>query len=285
MKHALSFHTRRFLCLLLTLLAFVCNFSACLKTDDPETPVETTAQDSESADQTETTEELTTAEETVAHLYYVKTEWRDDEEPLRGVKDNLKTAISLAEKNKQYGYRVFDEQGNTVYLPYTELQCDILREAKRITDYCRENEFVYGDAPVNPAINHKAKKVSCDRLVCWVLYNLGYTDQPRTQGVTVWNIAAFCEKYEFEKITDPDDLQPGDVVLVNPDAQGRPGHTFLCGSGKKGRTYYRYDCGSNQRIQSVQPFKETIDNFICAYRPNPNTRTDAYRSVIDQAVK
>ena len=243
------------------------------------------------ATDTETGKEETSATDEETHteaeevLYYVMTEWREDETPLSGPLTDLAEATALAQENKQYGYRVFDDKGNTVFLPYTELQCDILREAKRVTDYCREKNFTYGDAPVNPAINHRAKKVSCDRLVCWVLYNLGYTDQPRTQGVTVWAIADFCEKYGFEKITNVRDLQPGDVVLVNPDSKGRPGHTFLCGSERERGKYFRYDCGSDERIRSVQPFNEGIQNFVCAYRPNPDTRTDQRVSIADEKKK
>lgn len=213
----------------------------------------------------ELTEAATTAEPTV---YYVKTEWVESEEAYGGVQESLQAASALADKLAVYGYRVFDGDGNTVYLPYTLLQCDILRESKRVVDYVRENNFTYGDAPINPAINHKAKKVSCDRLVCWVMYNVGFTDQPKTQGVVVSKMAAWCEKQGFEKIESKKQLQPGDIVLVNPDSNGVPGHTFIYGgTTDKKSEFYRYDCGSDTRIQSVQPFSEAILNFVCAYRP------------------
>ena len=67
----------------------------------------------------------------------------------------------------------------------TPLQAEILKEAKWVTDYVRENGFRYGDAPMNPAIDHEAKLVSCDRLVDWVMYRVGFTDQVERQGMVV----------------------------------------------------------------------------------------------------
>lgn len=59
----------------------------------------------------------------------------------------------------------------------------LLKAAKEVTTYVRKNNFNYGDAPINPAINHDAKLTSCDRCVGCFLYKIGYTDQPRTQGL------------------------------------------------------------------------------------------------------
>lgn len=187
--------------------------------------------------------------------------------------DSLADAQALCDSEKQYGYRVVDETGAVVYAPYTLLQCDILREAKYVTDYARENGFTYGDAPINPAIDHRAKKVSCDRLVCWVLYRAGFTDQPFSQGVVVSAMHTWAEKNGFTEITDKTALEPGDIVLVHPNKSGTYAlHTFLyAGETDTAGVFYRYDHGSDARIQSDQPNAQPLEldgaPFWRAYRP------------------
>ena len=161
----------------------------------------------------------------------------------------------------------------------TPLQEAILREAKWVTDFVRENGFSYGDAPVNPAIDHAAKLVSCDRLVDWVLYRVGYTDQVERQGMVVYHateqkrdLPGWCELQGFKKITVPGDLEPGDVVFVRPCTSSAgvvyPGHTFIfAGFADDGVNSYRYDCGKIERIRSVQPSCEPLNDFMFAFRP------------------
>jgi hypothetical protein len=150
----------------------------------------------------------------------------------------------------------------------------LLNEAKSVTDYARNNNFSYGDAPINPAINHDAKLVSCDRCVAWFLYNMGYTNQPESHGVVVSTFPSWCEQNGFKKITNVNELQAGDVVFVNPDSNGSPGHVYLLGNKIGDGLWERYDCGSVNRIRltgqyssySSQPFHEGIGNFMYAYR-------------------
>ncbi len=238
-----------------------------------ETVTETvaeTAPTAESATTPETPPESETALEAETEgplLYYV---CNVTEDPVgtafRAPYETLDAAISLCDRLAAQGYRVVSSRGELVYAPYTELQCDILRECKWVTDYVRENGFVYGDAAINPAISHRDKKVSCDRLVCWVMYRVGFTEQPRTQGVVVSAMASWCERNDFHRVTRVEDLQPGDIVLVNWNGS-YPAHTFIYAgeSGTAGQ-YYRYDCGSNTRIQSVQPSCEPLTGFWRAYR-------------------
>lgn len=151
---------------------------------------------------------------------------------------------------------------------------DLLKAAKKITDYVRDNGFSYGDAPINPAINHDAKLVSCDRCVAWFLYDIGYRDQPESHGLVVWDasgerdLSTYLKNKGFKKITDVNDLQAGDIMFVTP-TNGRPGHTYLLGNEIGNGIWERYDCGSNARVHSTQPFKEGIGSFMYAYRlPN-----------------
>lgn len=201
----------------------------------------------------------------------------------------LDEAVRLCDENRVYGYRVADRYGHVVYAPYTLLQCDILREGKYVTDYVRTHSFRYGDAPINPGIDCRAGLVSCDRLVCWALYRLGFVDQPFTQGVVVSKFPDWCRGMGFTLLADPEALEPGDVMLVRPHPSGFPQHAFLfagycekpetdpgfpaqvadpnapAGPAVKVMYAFRYDCGSDARIQSVQPSRETL--FRDAYTP------------------
>ncbi len=166
--------------------------------------------------------------------------------------------------------------------PLSQLQSRILREAKWVTDYVRDNNFKYGDAPMNPAIDHDAKLVSCDRLVDWVMYRVGFTDQVERQGMVVYHatekardLPGWCELQGFARIEDVDRLEPGDIVFVRPGTSSAgvvyPQHTFLFAGYAEGagddRLSFRYDCGKNERIQSIQPSCEPLCDFMFAYRP------------------
>ncbi len=250
---------------LLSIMLFsTCTLYACDGGESVETETET---ETETESATEAPTEPETEPEPQPVAYYVCTHPDDPEGTSVRVYSSLESAKAMCDRLKQQGYRVVDSNGKNAYLPYTELQCDILRECKRITDYVRDNDFKYGDAPINPPINHDARKVSCDRLVCWAMYNVGYVRQPATQGVVVSAMAQWCEQQGFERIDKMEDLQPGDIVLVKYNGS-YPAHTFVhAGFVGEGNMAYRYDCGSNARIQSTQPSKEAIHEFWRAYRP------------------
>lgn len=153
----------------------------------------------------------------------------------------------------------------------------LLSSAKEVTDYVKNNGFSYGDAPINPAMNHDAKLVSCDRCVGWFLYKIGYTDQPKSHGLVVYDssgerdLSTYLKNHGFTKITNYSDIKAGDIMFVNPSSSGHPGHTFLLGNKVGNGIWERYDCGSNARVHSSQPFKESVSNFMYAYRMPTNS--------------
>ncbi len=258
------------------LLAAACLFSACGKIP-ASGPTDTDMPDVQTAPETHPATAAPTEAPTAAPteapteppptVYYVCLDPKDPAGTAFRSSESLESAIDFCDRRAQLGYRVVTGEGETVYTPYTELQCDILRECKAVTDFVREKGFKYGDAPINPAMNYRAKKVSCDRFVAWALYNVGFTDQPRTQGVVVSSMAAWCEANGFERIDREKDLQPGDVVLVKYNGSW-PAHTFIyAGEARQSGYSFRYDCGSDTRIQSVQPSTEPIVQFWRAYRP------------------
>ena len=136
----------------------------------------------------------------------------------------------------------------------------LMEEAQLITDFIRDEGFIYGDAKINPgfnwefldstkAINPGEKIVSCDRLVDWILFRVGFIDQVYTQGMTVWTLGPWCEDHNFEKIEDMQQLQAGDIVFVNPDKNYRPAHVFMCASSvDENGMYLRYDDGRDARL-------------------------------------
>jgi hypothetical protein len=193
---------------------------------------------------------------------------------------SLESAVKRCDKMKQYGYRVANEKGEIVYTPYSLLQCNLLREGKYITEYSREERFKYGDSCTNPGINHRPHRTSCDRLVDWILYRAGYTDQPAVQGKVVSNLPEWCEAMGFRKITRMEDLKAGDIIFVRPHAQGFPLHTFMLASDYNGGSTLRYDHGSDSRIMSNQPSTEPVSYgdapFMYAYRPVATEENNIY---------
>ena len=193
---------------------------------------------------------------------------------------SLDKAKRRCDSKKEFGYRVANEKGEVVYTPYTLLQCNLLREGHYVTEYAREMRFKYGDSCTNPGINHRPLRTSCDRLVDWILYRAGFTDQPTVQGCVVSNLHEWCREMGFERITRIEDLQAGDIIFVNPHADGGPQHVFMLAEDEEGGHALRYDHGSDSRIMSKQPTNEPVSYgdapFLFAYRPVATETNNIY---------
>ncbi len=158
---------------------------------------------------------------------------------------------------------------------YEELVDILMAEGKIVADFVRDNKFIYGDAQINPAINWRTlnaneaidpneRIVACDRLVSWILFRAGFIDQDYRHGIDLYE---YFDTHGFERVENTRSIKAGDIVFVNPDANGNPLHVFMCAGPNK-----RYDGGSNERIngsKGPQPFTEPINNFVRAYRPSP----------------
>lgn len=253
------------------------------------------------------TDEVTEA----AKLYYVRTPDQPIEKELQrkvyGPYTDLDEALKLANQDLQAstGYAVYDEDGNFVDGKYSEFVTKLMYNAKHVADYIDMNDYEYGHAQTHPAVTYarrndknyrgdtSEKKVSCDRLVCWILYDSGLINQPTAYGLCVntnsspdSNLTEWCKKMGFKLIRKEEDLQAGDIVFVKPmpAAPSYPAHTFLFAgvptNGAGRGQYYRYDAGSVERIRcqgyfstysrTGQPFKETINQFMYGYRPVDN---------------
>ncbi len=178
-------------------------------------------------------------------------------------------AVAFADENALYGGAVYDAKGMLCYAAGGEVSATLMYHAKCICDTIRDEEFVYGHAPINPAFNHDARIISCDRLVDWILYRAGFTDQPYIHGKCVsgpW-LTDWCLEQGFTRIDTVEELLPGDVVFVRPNQNGDPLHTFIyAGKGEEEGMHYRYDAGKNERIRSTQPSCEPLCDFMYAYR-------------------
>ncbi len=159
---------------------------------------------------------------------------------------------------------------------YSQLVEKIIEEAAKIVKFTDDNNFIYGDAQLNPAYNWLNLNINetidgerasaCNRLVSWAYHRAGYTDQRFYRGGFS---ESDYERFKFEKITNVNDVRRGDIVLV---LNGE--HQFICAG-----TNLRYDHGSIERIQrtgaysyvngTTEPFREGISSFTYAWRPNP----------------
>ncbi len=271
-------------------------------TDSTAESLTESATDFESATVTEIDSEGDESKMEEGKLYYVRTPEQPPEQTQISYPVHIFDSYYLAAKKAEdprlaaMGYALYSEDGKFIHGLYNEYVTNMLFRAKYISDFTRKYQYEYGDVQKNPGLNFQAflkrgtlreRLTCCDRFVGWVLYEMGYTDQPAERGMFVWanasssehNLMIFLEKHDYERIDSTTDFRAGDIVFVNPTTSsgGSPfgSHVFICaGSTGKPGEFYRYDHGSNTRIQSVQPSKESIRNLFCVYRPTQTTAED-----------
>lgn len=191
-------------------------------------------------------------------------------------------------------------EGSAVYSNKKEFTPkDVLNTAKNLTKKFADEKYVYGDPTYIPAaINGNTggvevdgegnrlksvdKCISSSGFVSWILNELGLKDQPQT-GLKIGaenntngrGLEWYCESNKFQRITDVNALEPGDIVLLKDRKTNIVTHTYIFDSWKnKGeRECKAYDCGSKEWIQSGnQPITRKIASddkvFSCAYRPS-----------------
>lgn len=194
--------------------------------------------------------------------------------------DGSITRVDVVAIQSYYGDRCEIPSEDGEVPTYEQLVEKIIQEAKNITDFTNKNNFTYGDSLINPAYNwfdldyskgisysvDRGTVSSCNRLVSWAYHRAGYTNQRFYHG-------GFDDEdyaaYKFTKITNVNDVQRGDIVLVLDGT-----HQFICAGDN-----LRYDHGSLERIQRIgayayventtEPFREAISSFTYAWRPNP----------------
>lgn len=145
----------------------------------------------------------------------------------------------------------------------------LLKAAKNVTETARVEGWTYGDShSKKPCAD---KKISCDRLIARTLFDLGFRDQ-RDGGETCETLDKYLVDHGWKKVTDKASIKAGAVVAVRSKKHNYIDHVFIVKSYNKTKdTCAKYDEGSDQRINSVQPFKnvplvEWPDKvFVCAW--------------------
>lgn len=133
----------------------------------------------------------------------------------------------------------------------------------------RKNGWTYGDSHATPPCSDKI--ISCDRLEARALYDLGYTDQ-RQGGETCGTFPTWLPTHGWKKVTKKSEIKPGAIVAVKAKTQSHINHVFTVVSyDAKTDMCTKYDTGSNERIKTVQPFKNVAlvewpeREFVCAW--------------------
>lgn len=140
----------------------------------------------------------------------------------------------------------------------------MLFHAQNVSKENKDNGFGYGNAACLPSVNSDDKITSCDRFVDQVLWTCGLKD---VGNRNVDQLPIYLSSKGANKITNKNAVKAGDIIFFD-------GHVFILGNKVSDGIYERYDSGSVDRIRLTgvyssyksQPFKESIDGFIYAYR-------------------
>lgn len=166
------------------------------------------------------------------------------------------------------------DKGDKATMPKVTIENHIKATAAFFKE-CQAGRYSYGDSHATPPCADHV--TSCDRgAVARPLWDLGLTDQP-AGGVTVMNMEPWLLKHGWHKVTDPNALKRGDIVLMKQNGTTSPTaawHTFLLTDFQKQTNCSKYDFGNANRWApgQVQPFTnvkldEWADkSFYCAFR-------------------
>ena len=127
---------------------------------------------------------------------------------------------------------------------------DFINQVKKVYEMAHNNNFKYGSSGSIPPCEDGF--ISCDRLVCRAVWDLGLTDQP-AGGYGCDKIGEFLESNGFNKIQNTDDYKPGDIISVAQN--GEPVHICVIESyDSETKLCSKYDMGGQDRIDGNQPF-------------------------------
>lgn len=180
--------------------------------------------------------------------------------------------------NDHYGEKTA-EKLKAVYKEITKsFTTKFLASCQNVVDTARKSGWKYGDSQKMPPCSDGL--ISCDRLVARALYNMGYTDQ-RTGGEVCGTLPDWLPAHGWKKILKKKNIKPGAVIAVRRTSHDWIDHVFVV------KTYDvntdrcdKYDTGSDERIRTVQPFKnvplvEWSDRvFVCAWNPPSDASGD-----------
>ena len=194
------------------------------------------------------------------------------QEPVKNLPKNY-----ILENSKDYEKGEERKNNNDNYTSRTITNSTSLENlfngARKAAEHTYKNKYHYGDAHSWDGVNMKddsgKNTVSCDRGVALSLYYAGLTNtDPYKLSLDV--LSNELASKGWKKITNYNNLQPGDIVFYDREHNGSLEHTFLIGESIN----KRYDWGSDDRIKyrnqysGGMPFTEGISSsaFYYAYR-------------------
>ena len=205
-----------------------------------------------------------TPEPVVEKWYRIRKSWSDAASQIGAYK-----SLDNAKENCPKGYAVYDWNGKEIYRPAVTFADKFLAACKNVADTARIEKWTYGDShTTQPCADHV---ISCDRLPSRANYDLGYTDQ-RQGGETCGTLPDWLPAHGWKKVTKKSEIKPGAIVAVKAKTQSYINHVFTVVSyDAKTDRCTKYDTGSNERIKTVQPFKNVAlvewpeREFVCAW--------------------
>lgn len=146
---------------------------------------------------------------------------------------------------KRYIDNIYSAVAETIPMRTNVKGQQIVKKAAEIMQYMMDNNYYYANGNAVP-LSKNGKYCDCSAFVCWVLYDLGITNaQSNGYQLTTYTMDTNGKGYfpdnGWKKITSYDDLQPGDIVIMEGEGNAN-GHVQIFAYKKDGVRYY-VNCG------------------------------------------
>ena len=140
---------------------------------------------------------------------------------------------------------------------------ELLNATESLYDTVHSGGFEYGNSQVLPPCTDGY--ISGDRFIARILWDLGLHDQPVGGVTSLWT---YLPRHGFDLISDPNDLQPGDIVqIMYTTANDHTRDTFiLTDYDPETGMCRKYDMSkarrtSELRLHCAQPFTAALNEF------------------------
>ena len=157
---------------------------------------------------------------------------------------------------------------NTANQKKEDDKADIIAVAKEIHDkyrYC-----VYSLKGTQIPFRENEPSYDCSSFLSYVLYECGFQDEMKGHQHTASSLNVWCGQKGWEKITNYDDLEPGDILFYANGTNGGIGHVdlFVEKTGTPGIARV-YSGGSTRTIQTEDTMNQRLAglSWSHAYRP------------------
>ncbi len=148
----------------------------------------------------------------------------------------------------------------------SDIQNNLINTARDVHNWISSNYYTYGHSGKysQPQYMRNQREVNCISYVTWVFCEAGYVDKIYISCGDFENSANMAN---FDKITNPNDLQPGDIIYFAYSPGEHDHAEIYAGDG------YTFNAGSTRAIQAQGP-----ENYGTLDRDNGKMHFDyAYR--------